>query len=182
MSESSEVMSLTCQPGVSRSVLEDIETSVAGQDISVKMVGCSSKTFSSSSNETEMSRHCTPVKTVSLLTSFLNFFSSFSYTYTKGQTLKELDLVGCDEMENSEDYKRMKTMTDVDAITLFSLSCDRSHRILKRYIYFGKYPSARRKLNSTKQHKVEGRVENGYILNKVRPRNYVILFPLLVVL
>ena len=41
MSESSEVMSLSCQPGVSRTVLEDIEVSgVAGQTVSVKMVGC----------------------------------------------------------------------------------------------------------------------------------------------
>ena len=49
-----------------------------------------------------------------------NFFS-FSYTYTKGQDLKELDLVGCDDMERPEDFSRLIEMTSADAVALFSL-------------------------------------------------------------
>ena len=78
MSESAEVMTLTCDHGVRRSVLNDIELSgVAGQTVSVKMVGCSvsssqssstptsvslSSNASSMNNNTEMIRLCTPGK------------------------------------------------------------------------------------------------------------------------
>ena len=78
MSESAEVMTLTCDHGVSRSVLNDIELSgVAGQTVSVKMVGCSVSSSESSSepssvplplnassmnNNAEMIRLCTPGK------------------------------------------------------------------------------------------------------------------------
>ena len=79
MSESSEVMSLHCQPGVSRNVLEDIELSgVAGQTVSVKMVGCETESaLHGNQTHTEMIRLCTPVRQVSFLSRFLNFFSLF---------------------------------------------------------------------------------------------------------
>ena len=136
MSESSEVMSLRCQPGVSRKVLEDIEVSgVAGQTVSVKMVGCETETaLHGNQTHTEMIRLCTPVKQVSFLSRFLNFFS-FSYTYTKGQSLKELDLIGCTDMENSEDFARIKTMTNADAVALFSLDGENKIKTFKKYIY-----------------------------------------------
>ena len=95
------------------------------------------------------------VKTVNWISSILNFFS-FSYTYRKGQSLKELDLVGCTDMENSEDFIRMKTMTNADAIALFSEEGEKKIKTFKKYIYYGKYPNARKKTNTTKQLKVEG--------------------------
>ena len=143
VSASSEVMALTCQPGLARTVLEDIEESgVAGQTVSVKMVGCSSGSGS------EMTRLCTPVKTVSFFSRFLNFFS-FSYTYTKGQTLKELDLVGCTDMENPEDFERIKAMTNADAVTLFSVDRGRGTKTLKKYLYYGNYDTTINTDNST---------------------------------
>ena len=157
MSESSEVMSLRCQPGVSRTVLEDIEVSgVAGQTpVSVKMVGCETENEPpGNQTHTEMIRLCTPVKQVSFLSRFLNFFS-FSYTYTKGQSLKELDLIGCTDMENSEDFTRIKTMTNADAVALFSLDGEEKIKTFKKYIYYGKY--SRKNINTTtKQLKPEG--------------------------
>ena len=116
VSEATELLTLSCQPGVSRSVLYNIEASgVAGQTVSVKMVGCSSDTE-------EMIGLCTPVKTASLFSwSWVRNFFSFSYTYTKGQALKELDLVGCDDMERPEDFSRLIEMTSADAVALFSL-------------------------------------------------------------
>ena len=152
MSESSEVMSLRCQPGVSRKVLEDIEVSgVAGQTVSVKMVGCETENaLHGNQTHTEMIRLCTPVKQVSFLSRFLNFFS-FSYTYTKGQSLKELDLIGCTDMENSEDFARIKTMTNADAVALFSLDGENKIKTFKKYIY------SRKNINTTtKQLKSEG--------------------------
>ena len=157
MSESSEVMSLSCQPGVSRTVLEDIEVSgVAGQTVSVKMVGCETEhKFHGNQTDAEMIRLCTPVKQVSFLSRFLNFFS-FSYTYTKGQSLKELDLIGCTDMENSEDFTRIKTMTNADAVALFSLDGETRIKTFKKYIYYGKYSDVRKNINTTKQLKPEG--------------------------
>ena len=152
MSESSEVMSLRCQPGVSRKVLDDIEVSgVAGQTVSVKMVGCETENaLHGNQTHTEMIRLCTPVKQVSFLSRFLNFFS-FSYTYTKGQSLKELDLIGCTDMENSEDFVRIKTMTNADAVALFSLDGENKIKTFKKYIY------SRKNINTTtKQLKSEG--------------------------
>ena len=152
MSESSEVMSLRCQPGVSRKVLEDIEVSgVAGQTVSVKMVGCETENaLHGNQTHTEMIRLCTPVMQVSFLSRFLNFFS-FSYTYTKGQSLKELDLIGCTDMENSEDFARIKTMTNADAVALFSLDGENKIKTFKKYIY------SRKNINTTtKQLKSEG--------------------------
>ncbi len=156
MSESSEIMSLHCQPGVSRNVLEDIELSgVAGQTVSVKMVGCETESaLHGNQTHTEMIRLCTPVRQVSFLSRFLNFFS-FSYTYTKGQSLKELDLIGCTDMENSEDFSRIKTMTNADAVALFSLDGEDRIKTFKKYIYYGKY--SRMNINTTtKQLKSEG--------------------------
>lgn len=117
VSEASELLTLSCQPGVSRAVLDNIEMSgVAGQTVSVKMVGCSH------SDTGEMMGLCTPVRTASLFSwSWVRNFFSFSYTYTKGQALKELDLVGCDDMERPEDFSRLIEMTSADAVALFSL-------------------------------------------------------------
>ena len=145
MSESSEVMSLTCQDNVSRSVLDIIQQSgVAGQTVSVKMVGCSRQ-------ESELMGLCTPVEEVSFFSRFFNFFS-FSYTYSKSQTLKELDLVGCDDMENPDDFSRLIQMSDADAVALFSLT--NKIKTFKQYIYHGHFRSsaAHKSRNSTVRH------------------------------
>ena len=67
---------------------------------------------------------------MSFFTSLMSFFS-FSYTYTKGQTLKELDLVGCDDMENPESMDRFKTVTNADAISLFSFEGEQRRKTFR---------------------------------------------------
>ena len=132
VSENSEEMILKCSQNVNRSILNDIElVGVAGQSNSVKMVGCSS------GNGTEISRHCTPVISISGFFSTIWNFFSFSYTYSKGKNPRVIDLVGCSDMENPASMNKIKTLTNADAITLFDFEGKDRRKILKRYYYYG---------------------------------------------
>ena len=148
MSEGREVRRLECGPGVERSVLEEIQESQVGQQsVSVSMVGCTTH------------RLCTPVQRVTFsLQSFIyHIFSSFSYTYTKGNTLKHLDLIGCTALENPESLETIKNITKAEAVSVFHLTpgLGGRGRLFKKYIHFQKRQRSEMR-NSTNQRTVEG--------------------------
>ena len=112
--------------------MNDIElVGVAGQSNSVKMIGCSAL------NGTEISRHCTPVISISGFFSTIWNFFSFSYTYSKGKNPRVIDLVGCSDMENPASMNKIKTLTNADAVSLFDFEGKDRMKILKRYFYYG---------------------------------------------
>ena len=146
-SEAAEVTRLECGPGAGREILEDLELSKVGEvGVSVKMIGCST------------TRVCTPVlfSFESLISSSLDslFSFSFSYTYTKAKTLKNLDLIGCTDLENLESLWKIKEITKAEAINLFHYEGELTKRAFKRYIY---YPKTHWRViqNSTNQRNVE---------------------------
>ena len=149
VSEAAEMMRLECRPGAGKEILEDLELSKVGDvSVSVKMIGCST------------SRVCTPVLfslesfISSSLDSLFSYTFSFSYTYTKVKALKDLDLIGCTDLENPESLWKIKSLTKAEAISLFHYEGDQTKRAFKKYIYF---PKTQWKViqNSTNQRNVE---------------------------
>ena len=134
-SETTE-MTLKCVEGGNDTVLDDLQAFGVDRSASFKMVGCSSDETS----EAILARRCTPVHShssdIGFLKRFWNFIS-FSYTYTSTTTLRQLDLVGCLEVQEPENLMRVKTLMRVDAIRLFGFEgVDRLTTFVK-FLYYG---------------------------------------------
>ena len=133
-SETTEMM-LKCAEGGNETVLDDLEAFGVDRSASFKMVGCSDET-----SEDGLSRRCTPVHShssdIGFLKRFWNFIS-FSYTYTSTTTLRQLDLIGCLEVQEPENLLRVKRLMRVDAIRLFGFEgVDRLTTFVK-FLYYG---------------------------------------------
>ena len=133
-SETTE-MTLKCMEGGNETVLDDLQAFGVDRSASFKMVGCSDET-----SEDALARRCTPIHShssdIGFLKRFWNFIS-FSYTYTSTTTLRQLDLVGCLEVQEPENLMRVKTLMRVDAIRLFGFEgVDRLTTFVK-FLYYG---------------------------------------------
>ena len=126
-------MILKCGDGVNATILDDLELVGVGRSASFKMVGCADRALNQ-----VLSRRCTPVlsRDIGFLKRFWNFIS-FSYTYTTTTTLRQLDLVGCLDMQKPENLQRVKNLMSVDAIRLFALEGAERQTTFIKFLYYG---------------------------------------------